>query len=131
MAEKNARLSWMDRTYRGDRETFVMEQVLCGREVLLEPNRYPYMLPPGIEHWTIWSTKTMDHSELCKYIERWMDAREPHGVTSWNYDDNRGRRTIDVWHLHIYFQGDPEKMPFFRRGRRGGPASSHRSPCSV
>mmetsp|Transcript_73136 Transcript_73136/g.176754 ORF Transcript_73136/g.176754 Transcript_73136/m.176754 type:complete len:396 (+) Transcript_73136:313-1500(+) len=134
MAEKNARLSWMDRTFRGDRETFVLERVLCGRDVVVEPNRFPYMLPPGIEHWIIWSRRSMGHAELCEYIEGWLDAREPHDVTGWNYDDNRGRRTIDVWHVHIYFQGNPEKMPFFRRNasnRQAVRASSHLSPCSV
>lgn len=134
MAEKNARLSWIDRTFRGDRERYVLDRVLCGRDTMVEPNRFPYMLPPGIEHWIIWSLRPMGHTELCDYIEGWLDAREPHDVTAWNYDDNRGRRTIDVWHVHIYFQGNPGKTPFFRRGsgsRHAARESSHRSPCSV
>lgn len=136
MAEKNARLSWMDRTFRGDRETFVLDQVLGGRDVLVEPNRFPYMLPPGTEHWIIWSRRTMGHSELCEYIEGWLDAREPHNVISWNYDDNRGRRTIDVWHVHIYLQGHPNKVPLIPgRTTYSRPHSarlpSYRSSCSV
>ena len=29
--------------------------VLPSRQVLLERNKFPYELPPGAEHWTIWS----------------------------------------------------------------------------
>jgi len=131
---KNARLSWMDRTFRGNRERFVLDHVLRRRDVLLEPNRFPYFLPPDIEHWTIWSRRTMGHQELCDYIQAWLDARKPHNVVAWNYDDNRGRRTIDVWHVHIYFKGAGGEKP-----RIGGkncsqtprPTSSNRSPCSV
>jgi len=108
---KNARLAWMDRTFRGDRETFVSKHVLGSRDVLLERNRFPYQLPPGVEHWTIWSRQPMDHDGLCQYVENWLDAREPHHVASWNYDDNRGRRTIEIWHVHIYFQGQGGQLP--------------------
>ncbi|CAJ1412336.1 unnamed protein product [Effrenium voratum] len=67
--KKNARLMWMDRTYKGDREHYVDKHVLGSRDVLLERNRFPYQLPPGAEHWTIWSRKAMDHEELCSYVE--------------------------------------------------------------
>lgn len=125
---KNARLSWMDRTFRGNRERFVSEQVLKRRDVLVEPNRFPYFLPPDLDHWTIWSRRTFSHGELCAYIEAWLEARKPHNVVAWNYDDNRGRRTIDIWHVHIYFQGADGQRPVI-----GSSARSHslRSPCSV
>lgn len=136
---KNARLSWMDRTYRGNRERFVMEQVLRRRDVLVEPNKFPYFLPPDIEHWTIWSRRTFNHRELCEYIEGWLAARKPHNVVAWNYDDNRGRRTIDVWHVHIYFKGAGGQRPTIgncsslRKSSTPAPfrAASNRSPCSV
>jgi len=138
---KSARLAWMDRVYRGNRECFVLERVLRRRDVFLERNRFPYMLPPDVEHWTIWSRRSFSHRDLCRHIEAWLDARKPHSVKSWNYDDNRGRRTIDVWHVHIYFQGQGGKPPIFhcgagaaacsKRGSPGAVPSSHRSPCSV
>lgn len=141
MEEKNKRLEWMDRVYGGDREKYVYESVLCGRETVLEPNRYPYQLPPDLEHWIIWSRRTMHHDQLCEYIEGWLDAREPHNVMSWNYDDNRGRKTIDIWHVHIYFRGRNGEGPWIRRrarapdskaSRPAQSASRHRlSPCSV
>jgi hypothetical protein len=143
MREKNARLDWMDGAFKGNRERFVLENVLCGRDVLLEPNRFPYQLPPGITHWTIWSRKSYSHEELCEYINGWLNARKPHNVIGWNYDDNRGNRTIDIWHVHIYFQGSDGQLPQFSSSTRpsntaarnrilpSASASCHRSPCSV
>lgn len=140
MREKNQRLEWMDRTFRGNRERYVLDEVLGNRDILLEPNRYPYQLPPGLEHWTIWALRAMNHDELCEYIEGWLDARVPHDCISWNYDDNRGKRTIDIWHVHIYFQGRDGKSPGFRSPHSAVAtkrpsqlsASRHRmSPCSV
>jgi len=135
--KKSARLAYLDRTYHGNRERFVMEKVLRRRDVLVEPNRFPYMLPPDIEHWTIWSRTTFGHQELCDYIEAWLDARKPHNVIAWNYDDNRGRRTIDVWHVHLYFKGAGGKPPILRsrgdddKSDRHEKPSTGRSPCSV
>lgn len=108
---KRLRLAWMDRHYRGDRERFVLENVLGCRDVFLEPNRFPYFLPPDVVHWTIWSRQPMEHRELCNHVEAWLDARKDNNVRSWNYDDNRGKRTIDVWHVHIYFRGKDGKEP--------------------
>ncbi|OLP97092.1 hypothetical protein AK812_SmicGene20617 [Symbiodinium microadriaticum] len=135
MKAKSARLKWMDETYRGDREKYVLEEVLAGREILLERNMFPYALPPGMEHWTIWARSTMEHDALCVYIEGWLNARQPHNVTAWNYDDNRQMRTIDVWHVHVYFQGADGEPPKFCTATQGGELSTNktyaRSPCSV
>jgi len=136
MEKKVARLAWMDRVWKGDRERFVLEKVLKRKETYLEPNRFPYHLPPGIEHWTIWSRREFEHDDLCKYVEEWLDARRPHNVVAWNYDDNRGRRTISVWHVHIYFEGKDQQKPSFgtcarKRDDSSAKFSSHRSPCSV
>jgi len=147
MKKKDARLQWMDSTFRGNRERYVLEHVLKGRDVLLEPNKFPYFMPPGLDHWTIWARRDFGHNELCEYIEGWLKAREPHNVVAWQYDDNRGRRTIDIWHVHLYFKGANGQRPVF--GLREGKshpvkraisketfepsvrlAPSH-SPCSV
>jgi len=127
MDRKNARLAWMDRMYRGNRELFALDNVLKGRDIFLEPNMFPYQLPAGVVHWTLWARQEMRHTELCDYIDTWLRARIPHNVISWNYDDNRGRRTIDVWHVHIYFQGCDGQEPSIEDGKR----PSDRSPCSV
>eukprot|EP00930_Biecheleria_cincta_P098741 TRINITY_DN90394_c0_g1_i1.p1 TRINITY_DN90394_c0_g1~~TRINITY_DN90394_c0_g1_i1.p1 ORF type:complete len:510 (-),score=76.37 TRINITY_DN90394_c0_g1_i1:112-1641(-) len=133
LRKKNIRLKWIDDTYKGNRERFVLEEVLAGREIYLENNMFPYHLPPGMEHWTIWSRHFMDHDELCEYIESWLDARMPHNVVAWNYDDNMGNRTIDIWHVHVYFQGSGGEAPKFcmkpvdRGGRNDKACSRHRS----
>lgn len=144
MQNKNARLAWMDSAYSGNRERYVLDEVLGSRDIVLEPNRFPYQLPPGMEHWTIWNRKPMGQDELCRWIEAWLDIHEPHNIESWNYDDNLGRRTIDVWHIHIYFQGRGGQPPFLsgaaQYSKRRGPSmaslpttapSSHRSPSSA
>lgn len=133
LKEKNRRLDWIDRTYNGNREKLILETSLAGREDILEQNRYPYQLPPGIEHWVLWSRRDMTPKQLCEYVERWLESREPHNVVAWNYDDNRGRRTIDIYHVHVYFQGRDGKGPVFRQRALSAKSTSQRmgSPCSV
>merc|ERR1719215_1742526 len=128
----------MDRTYRGNREKFVLREVLGEKDVVIEPNKFPYHLPPDISHWTIWSRREFGHNELCEYIEAWLNARTPHNVIAWNYDDNRGRRTIEVWHVHFYIQGANGQSPFVNCSscpNKPPPAkprlSLGRSPCSA
>lgn len=144
--EKCTRLAWMDDRYRGNRERYILDEVLGRRDVLLEPNAYPYLLPKGIEHWTVWSRRPMNHGELCEWVEAWIRARPERRVVEWNYDDNRGRRTIDVWHVHVYFRVDCEEAVPPRGGgsspatrsyseattlRRSEAKTPCRSPCSV
>jgi hypothetical protein len=140
MARKTKRFEWMDRTYKGDRERFALEEVLGSRDINLEPNRYPYQTPPGIEHWTIWRRTPMSHDELCEYVEAWLDAQEKwHNVIAWNYDDNLGKKTINIWHVHVYFEGKDGKSPNLQRDfdipcprktQRGGSIASTRAPSS-
>lgn len=128
MARKTKRLNWIDETYRGNRERYIREEVLCGRDVLMERNAFPYHMPPDCEHWTIWSERAMHHEELCRWVERWAEERKftcrgrPGEVAEWNYDDNRGARTIELWHVHIYFR---------IRAARGSSENCSSSPCSV
>lgn len=128
MQRKAERIAWMDRRYKGDRAAFISEEVMGCREVLLEPNKFPYQMPTGAEHWTIWSRKPMCHEELCEWIEAWLKAREPHNIVSWNYDDNRGMRTIDLWHVHIYFQGRDGEHPFLSGGAKHVSQPRRRTP---
>ncbi|CEG41373.1 uncharacterized protein PHALS_11723 [Plasmopara halstedii] len=56
----------------------------------------------GIEHWTLWHIKDLNHELVKQYVESWIDANAPH-VERWNYDDNP-ERSIDIFHVHVYFQ---------------------------
>lgn len=126
---KGRRLAWMSRAYRGQRERFVLDKVLGQRDVLLERNRFQYLLPPGIEHWTLWARHAMQHAELCEYVERWLEQQKESRVHRWNYEDTQGKRSIDVWHVHVYFQGEggrPPTLTHWQRedGRSKTPSSS-------
>jgi hypothetical protein len=78
--------------------------------------------PDGIEHWTLWSVRDMSHEEVCEYVEDWLAVNYPH-ARRWNYDDNLGQRSVELFHVHVYietkpfsFVPDPEKIyrPVYR-----------------
>ncbi|POM71589.1 Hypothetical protein PHPALM_11828 [Phytophthora palmivora] len=86
----------------GSPEEHIFATTLKGRTAFLEPNMFPYDTPAGIEHWTLWHIKDLDHEQVKQYVENWIDANAPH-VERWNYDDNP-ERSIDIFHVHVYFQ---------------------------
>ncbi|KAG7402073.1 hypothetical protein PHYBOEH_007287 [Phytophthora boehmeriae] len=86
----------------GSAEEHIFATTLKGRTACLEPNMFPYATPAGIEHWTLWHVKDLNHEQVKQYVENWIDANAPH-VESWNYDDNP-ERSIDIFHVHVYFQ---------------------------
>ncbi|KAE8989019.1 hypothetical protein PR003_g22234 [Phytophthora rubi] len=86
----------------GTAEEHIFATTLKGRSALLEPNMFPYDTPAGIEHWTLWHVKDLNHEQVKQYVENWIDANAPH-VQRWNYDDNP-ERSIDIFHVHVYFQ---------------------------
>ncbi|GMF14965.1 unnamed protein product [Phytophthora lilii] len=86
----------------GSAEEHIFATTLKGRTAFLEPNMFPYDTPAGIEHWTLWHVKDLNHEQVKQYVENWIDANAPH-VERWNYDDNP-ERSIDIFHVHVYFQ---------------------------
>ncbi|GMG15374.1 unnamed protein product [Phytophthora fragariaefolia] len=86
----------------GTAEEHIFATTLKGRTAFLEPNMFPYDTPAGIEHWTLWHVKDLNHEQVKQYVENWIDANAPH-VERWNYDDNP-ERSIDIFHVHVYFQ---------------------------
>lgn len=86
----------------GSAEEHIFSTTLKGRTAFLEPNMFPYDTPAGIEHWTLWHVKDLNHEQVKQYVESWIDANAPH-VKQWNYDDNP-ERSIDIFHVHVYFQ---------------------------
>lgn len=86
----------------GSAEEHIFATTLKGRTAFLEPNMFPYETPAGIEHWTLWHVKDLNHEQVKQYVENWIDANAPH-VERWNYDDNP-ERSIDIFHVHVYFQ---------------------------
>lgn len=86
----------------GCAEDHIFDTTLRGRTACLEPNMFPYNTPAGIEHWTLWHVKDLNHEQVKQYVENWIDANAPH-VDRWNYDDNP-ERSIDIFHVHVYLQ---------------------------
>ena len=91
----------IDATY-DSREAWIWQSVLHEAEVVLEPNMFPYNTPKGIEHWTLWARRELTLPEVEAYVLEWI-ARERPEVTRWNLDEN-AQRSIDIYHVHIYFQ---------------------------
>lgn len=84
---------------------------------MLEPNMFPYNTPSGIEHWTLWSKTDLTLQELEDYVVEWIQANKPE-VVKWNYDENYGERSIDIYHKHVYFQNLPDELVGRKRVKR-------------
>jgi hypothetical protein len=96
----------MDHFCDDDREYFILQTTLWNRFHTLERNMFPYDTPDGVEHWTLWCREEMTHKEVCDYVSRWLRKHMPH-VRRWNYDDNSGDRSIDLFHVHVYIETRP------------------------
>jgi len=88
------------------REDLVLRTTLWNRSTALEPNMFPYKTPKGIEHYTLWSTRDMSHNEIVRYVDGWLRKRFPQ-VRRWQYDDNSGERSIELFHVHVFIEMDP------------------------
>lgn len=105
---KEAKLTHMDRLdlFCEDRVYTILSTILWDRDINLEPNMFPYDTPKGIEHYTLWCVYEMTHSEICRYVENWLSVHMPH-VRRWNYDDNSGERSFQIFHVHVYIETIP------------------------
>jgi hypothetical protein len=89
------------------REELVLLTTLWRDEVVLEPNMFPYDTPHGVEHYTLWSLYDLSHKEIVRYVDAWLSRRYPQ-VCRWQYDDNNGERSIELFHVHVFI----EMVPF-------------------
>ncbi len=48
----------------------------------------------------------MSHREIVQYVENWLSRNMPH-VRRWNYDDNAGEKSIELFHVHVYIETIP------------------------
>ncbi|CAH0481002.1 unnamed protein product [Peronospora belbahrii] len=53
------------KTY-GSAEDHIFATTLKGRTAFLEPNMFPYDTPAGIEHWTLWHVKDLNHEQVAE-----------------------------------------------------------------
>lgn len=92
----------------GSREDLIMQTAFYATDsdTVLEPNMFPYKTPPSIQHYTLWSQRNLTHNEVVAFVDAWLDARYPY-VRRWQYDDNCGQRSIDLFHVHVYIEMKP------------------------
>lgn len=76
------------------------------------PLQYIYSLiytdttPKGVKHYTLWSIYELRHHEIVEYVERWISKHMPQ-ARRWNYDDNSGERSFQLFHVHVYIEVEP------------------------
>lgn len=88
------------------REDLVLKTTLWKEDTVLEPNMFPYWTPRGVEHYTLWSIRDLKHEEVVSFVDRWLSERMPQ-VRRWQYDDNAGERSIDLFHVHVFIETAP------------------------
>jgi len=88
------------------REQLVLKTTLWKEDTVLEPNMFPYWTPRGVEHYTLWSIHDLNHSEIVSFVDKWLSKRMPR-VRRWQYDDNSGERSIDLFHVHVFIETAP------------------------
>ena len=85
---------------------------------------FPYDVPTDVEHWTLWSRKDLDQSEMKDFVDKWVAENHPHAV-EWEYDNNEGDRSIDWFHVHVFFRLNCED----KSGVPRDPLSAYQGPC--
>uniref|UniRef100_A0A7S3HKL5 Uncharacterized protein n=1 Tax=Spumella elongata TaxID=89044 RepID=A0A7S3HKL5_9STRA len=105
---KEAKLRHTDRIDHmcGSRESLVLKTTLWKEDIVLEPNMFPYYTPYGVEHYTLWSVEDLTHEQIVSFVDRWLYRHMPH-VRRWQYDDNSGERSIDLFHVHVFIETAP------------------------
>eukprot|EP01036_Dinobryon_divergens_P027643 gene27643-36452_t len=105
---KLAKSEHMDRldSFCSSRERLVMLTSLWRDDVVLEPNMFPYATPAGIEHYTLWSVQDLSHEEIQYFVDKWLRKHHPQ-VRRWQYDDNSGERSFEIFHVHVFIEMDP------------------------
>lgn len=105
---KEAKLDHMDRVDNvcSSREELVLLTTLWRDDIVLEPNMFPYDCPYGVEHYTLWSVYDLSHREIQRYVDGWLSRHYPE-VRRWQYDDNSGERSIELFHVHVFIEMIP------------------------
>lgn len=99
-------VDYIDAKY-ASREEWIKSSVLAKDDIVLEPNMFPYNTPVGIEHWTLWANRELALGEVEDFVCGWIRTARPE-VTRWNLDEN-AQRSIDIYHVHVYFQVVPDE----------------------
>ena len=85
------------------REQVIRLTSLYDQDIVLERNMFPYDTPKCIEHFTLWSSTDLSHNEILHYVDNWISIYKPH-VRRWQYDDNQGERSFQIFHVHVFIE---------------------------
>ena len=85
---------------------------------------FPYDVPTDVEHWTLWSRHDLTDAGMQEFVQNWAASNHPH-VVEWECDNNEGDRSIDWFHVHVFFRLGCED----RTGLPRDPASVYDGPC--
>jgi hypothetical protein len=62
-------------------------------------NKFPYNLPPGVNHDLLWSTEELDHATVCMLVNQYRPAQEWETVVWVNPPSLKSIHT--VFHAHV------------------------------
>ncbi|CAN0341859.1 unnamed protein product [Laminaria digitata] len=85
---------------------------------------FPYDVPTDVEHWTLWSRHDLTDADMQEFVQNWAACNHPH-VVEWECDNNEGDRSIDWFHVHVFFRVGCED----RTGLPRDPESVYDAPC--
>jgi hypothetical protein len=85
------------------REQVIRLTSLYDEDIVLERNMFPYNTPSCIEHFTLWSNTDLSHNEILHFVDKWISIFKPH-VRRWQYDDNQGERSFQIFHVHVFIE---------------------------
>jgi len=114
-ADKEAKLQHLDALDLGGganvREEHVLNTTLKDVHVAIEPNMFPYLTPPGVEHYTLWSRTFLELDDVEVFVEVWLHANRPE-VTAWAFDTSNLSEgmSVDLWHVHIFLYAPPAPL---------------------
>jgi hypothetical protein len=116
------------------REDIILTSVLAEVDIAIERNLFPYDLPAGIEHWTLWSRLDMSQFEMEQCVSDWLaamngsstgnsvssaaltavsypaGARPAGNVLQWNFDSNAEDRSINLYHIHVFLSTNSSRI---------------------
>jgi len=106
---KKLHMTKVDHFCGGEREGLILKTVLAKADVAIETNMFPYNTPPYIAHYTLWARWDMSHEEVVSFVDEWLHTQVPK-CKRWQYDDNMGEKSIELFHVHVYVEEEPNSF---------------------
>jgi hypothetical protein len=104
MDRKERHMDMLDQYSRLNREEWILNTTLYKTNVALEPNLFPYNVPLGVFHYTLWSRTNLVDYEVEIFVEEWLNVNKPN-ITAWAWDPSNLTEgmSIELYHVHVFF----------------------------